>query len=107
MGAMIHSRAKWYESGEKSNKYFLKLETHSKAKSSVRKIVTKDGFLTSDPREIMNEIKDFYSDLYKQDALQPSDNLTNAFLECPGMPQLSDDDALFSEGKLTVSECLR
>lgn len=53
MGAIIRSRAKWYESGEKSNKYFLNLETHSKAKSSVRKIFTKDGFLTSDPRKIM------------------------------------------------------
>ena len=37
-GAIIRSKATWYEKGEKSNKYFLNLETHKKAKSSVRKV---------------------------------------------------------------------
>ena len=35
-GAIIRSKATWYEKGEKSNKYFLNLESHRKAKSSVR-----------------------------------------------------------------------
>ena len=62
-GAIIRSRAKWYEYGEKSNKYFLNLENHRKSKSSVRKIFTKDGLLTSDPTKIMKEVEYFYSDL--------------------------------------------
>ena len=37
-GAIIRSKATWYEKGEKSNKFFLNLETHKKAKSSVRKV---------------------------------------------------------------------
>ena len=44
-GAIIRSKAAWYESGEKNNKYFLNLESHKKAKSSVRKIFNKDGIL--------------------------------------------------------------
>ena len=36
VGAIIRSRATWYEYGEKSNKYFLNLESHKKSKSCIR-----------------------------------------------------------------------
>ena len=36
-GAIIRSRATWYEKGEKNNKYFLNLEKSNKKKSCVRK----------------------------------------------------------------------
>ena len=63
-GAIIRSRATWYEMGEKNNKYFLNLENSNKTKSSVRKILTTDGALTSDPKKIMNELELYYSNLY-------------------------------------------
>ena len=44
-GAIIRSKATWYEKGEKSNKYFLNLETHKKAKSFVRKVFNREGVL--------------------------------------------------------------
>ena len=37
-GAIIQSKATWYDKGEKSNKYFLNLESHNKAKSAVRTV---------------------------------------------------------------------
>ena len=40
-GAIIHSKATWYEKGEKSIKYFLNLESHQKAKSSIPKVLAK------------------------------------------------------------------
>ena len=49
-GAIIRSKATWYEKGEKSNKYFLSLETHKKAKSSVRKVFNREGVLITDPK---------------------------------------------------------
>ena len=45
-GAIIRSKATWYEKGEKGNKYFLNLETHKKAKSSVRKVFNREGVLS-------------------------------------------------------------
>ena len=45
---------------KKNAKYFLSLESHKKAKSCVRKVFTKNGTLSSDPKIIMNELKDFY-----------------------------------------------
>ena len=38
-GAITRSRANWYETGEKNNKYFLGLESHRGTKSSIRKFV--------------------------------------------------------------------
>ena len=57
-GAIIRSRASWYEKGEKNNKYqyFLSLESHKKAKSCVCKVSTKKGTLSSDPKTIINGI---------------------------------------------------
>ena len=49
--------------GEKSNKFFLNLETHKKAKSSVRKVFDDNGVLITDPKKILQEIQNFYSKL--------------------------------------------
>ena len=43
-GAIIRSRATWYEQGEKSNKYFLNLVSSKGKKSSIRRI-TKKGWI--------------------------------------------------------------
>ena len=56
-GAIIRSKATWYEKGEKSNKYFLKLETHKKAESSVRKVFNDEGVLITDPKKFCRRFK--------------------------------------------------
>ena len=58
-GAIIRSKATWYEKGEKSNKYFLNLETHKKAKSSVRKVFNDEGVLITDPKKNSRRFKIF------------------------------------------------
>ena len=49
---------------KKTNKYFSNLENSDKTKSSVRKILTRDGVLTGDPKKIKNELELYYSNLY-------------------------------------------
>ena len=58
-GAIVQSRATWYEKGEKSNKYFLNLESHKKPKSSVRKVFNKDGILITDPKKYCKRLRSF------------------------------------------------
>ena len=106
-GAIIRSKATWYEKGEKSNKFFLNLETHKKAKSSVRKVFDDNGVLITDPKKILQEIQNFYSNLCKRDPLSPSEDTLNSFLNNPEMPELSDNDVQFGEGKITVEECYK
>ena len=61
---MICSRATWLEQGEKNSKYFLNLETRNKKKSCIRKLLRDNDEETTDSKTIMNEIYNFYSDLY-------------------------------------------
>ena len=106
-GAIIRSRATWYEKGEKSNKYFLNLEAHKKTKSSVRKVFNAEGTLVTDPKNVTHEIEKFYSALYKKDDLNPSTILLDSFLENPEIPRLIAEDAHICEGKLTADECFK
>ena len=92
-GAIIRSKATWYEKGEKSNKYFLNLESHNKIKSSVRKTFNAEGTLITDPQKIRQEIESFYSDLCKNDTLLPPKTILTSFLENPDIPKLSQSDA--------------
>ena len=106
-GAIIRSEATWYDKGEKSNKYFLNLETHKKAKSSVRKFFHREGVLITDPKKILHEIYNFYSNFCKQEPLSPSEDVLNSFLNNPKILKLSDNDIRICDGKLTVDECYR
>ena len=63
-GAITRSRVTWYEMSEKNHKYFLNLENSNKTKSSVRKILTRAGVLTSDTKKIKNELELYYTNLY-------------------------------------------
>ena len=106
-GAIIRSKANWYERGERNNKYFLNLESHKKAKSSVRKVFNNEGVLITDPKKILQEIQSFYSNLCKRDSLSPSENMRNPFLNNPEIPKLSNNDVRICKGKLTVDECYK
>ena len=87
-GAIIRSKATWYEKGEKSNKFFLNFETHKKAKRSVRKVLDNNRVVITDPKKILQEIH----------------NTLNSFLNHLEMPKLSDNDVQICKGKLTVEE---
>ena len=106
-GAIIRSKATWYEKGEKSNKYFLNLETHKKAKSSVRKVFNDEGMLITDQKKILQEIQNFCSNLCKCEPLRPSEEMLNSFLNNSGIPKLTFNEALICDGKLTVDECYK
>ena len=106
-GAIIRSKATWYEKGEKSNKYFLNLENHRKTKSLVRKVFNDEGTLVTDPKKVLLEIEKYYSNLSKSDLLTPSKDLLCSFLNHPRIPRLSVDQVQTCEGALTVSECFK
>jgi hypothetical protein len=56
-------KTRWFNEGEKSNKYFLNLLKRNNNKEEMVKLQTASG-LTSDPSEIKTEIKTYYSNLY-------------------------------------------
>jgi len=94
-GAIISSQianeklqiANWYEQGEKSNKYFSRLESYRGTKNSMRKMFTSEGTLTTNPKKIMKEIEHFYSDLYAGN--EEGDRWNHPFLQRPEIPKLT------------------
>ena len=105
-GTIIRSRATWYEKGEKNTKYFLSLEKSNKKKSCVRKILTNDDTLTTNPTTILNELELFYSNLYKDGNCHSSESNLSSFLEdWIEVPMLSEGLRSTCEGKITYNEC--
>ena len=102
-GAIIRSRANWYEQGEKSNKFFLGLESNRGTKSCIRKVFTSDGVLTTNPKKISMEMLKFYSDLYAGNDEEVDES--HPFLLRPEIPKLTSEMKNICEGKLSVKEC--
>ena len=102
-GAIVRSRATWYEQGEKSNKYFLGLESNRGKKSCIRRMFTSKGTLILNQKKIMAEIENFYSDLYASNDEEEVADPT--FFQTPGIPKLTLDMKSACEGKLRVKEC--
>ena len=62
-GIFVRSREKWIEEGEKSSKYFLKLETQNGKTNYISAVLKKDKVIVDDKR-ILEEIYLYYSKLY-------------------------------------------
>ena len=63
--------------------------------------------LITDPKRILQEIQNFYSDLCKHDPLRPSEEMLNFFLNNSEIPKLTNNEARKCDGKLTVDECYK
>ena len=65
-GIMFRSKAKWYEEGEKNTKYFFALEKAKYNAKTCYKIL-KNGQELMDPKLILQEQRDYYQELYRED----------------------------------------
>ena len=106
-GIIIRSRARWYEHGERSSKYFLNLEKRNHVKKHIRKLCI-NGLLTTVPLRILNEQKRFYQELYQSiNSKSNNSEKTSLFLDNLNIPKLSETDKNFCEGKISAGECYK
>ena len=49
----------------KNNSYFLRLENQNNSSPCIRKLKLDNDRVTTDPAEILDQLKLFYSDLYR------------------------------------------
>ena len=64
-GLILKSQCRWYEKGEKSNGYFLKLQSRNEIKKSMNKLQKEDGSMTTDTKEIL-QIQSIFTKNYIQ-----------------------------------------
>ena len=103
-GAMIRCKVRWYEEGEKSTKYFLNLEKRNYSKKVISRLKDKHNHTLSQPKEINNEIFDFYKKLYSSrtrlnDNLHESEEILSTIEK-----KLTNEESNQLEGAISEAE---
>ena len=75
--AIFRSKCTWYTAGEKNSKYFFNLERSRFKAKNITKLYSASGVTTEGP-EILEIIKNFYTDLYQSKSSEPF-TLENSF----------------------------
>lgn len=63
-GAIIRSKVKWYNEGERNTKYFHSLEKRHFNSKTIRNLVPEDSKRISTDAEILQEANNYYESLY-------------------------------------------
>lgn len=101
-GAIIRSRARWVEEGEKNTKYFLNLEKRNYVNKTIS-CLNVDDELVENPKEIREKIKQFYEVLYGTELHDINEN--NECFFAQNTDRLSETEGLSCEGLLNEEEC--
>ena len=104
-GAIIRSRARWYEHGEKNSKYFLNLETLNYRRKHISSLINHNGTRINDPKEILNEERNFFKELYSSRSMDPNSEEFSDFFNVDF--QLPEEIASACEGEITLAECTK
>ena len=77
-GIRIRSKCDWYEHGEKSAKFFLKLEKQRGSQNTIKKLVIDDKEI-ADQTHILEHIREFYETLFKTQEQKTKIEMENLF----------------------------
>jgi len=101
--AQVRSRVQWVEQGEKNTKFFLGLEKHHQKHNMITSLKTSAKQL-NDFDSILQEIVEFYTDLYSSKNIQES--LMDEYLDKTNMENVLDErEIAICEGPLSIDEC--
>lgn len=103
-GLILRAQVRWYEKGEKSNDYFLRLANRNKIQKNIKKTEAQDDSYTVDAKEILSMQAKFYTDLSASKLSKSRDEISQ-YLQNIKTPTLTDEEKLQCEGPLTVEEC--
>lgn len=104
-GHFIRSRAKWVDEGEKPTKYFCHLESRNFLNKIIKKVVVSEEKTLYNQLEIMDEVKSFYENLFKNADYDLSDIDLESTIQPHNIPKLDKStskilDQNFSEGEI-------
>ena len=102
-GAVLRSKARWAEAGEKNTKYFLNLEKRNAIDKHIQQLQSASGLIITDPTAILQEEKLFYQNLYS--CPKTYDNLITQDIPALETLKLSEDQKESCEGPVSLDEC--
>ena len=104
-GAMLRSKTRWYNDGEKDSKYFLSLQKRHYKQGTISRLKKSENEFATTDKEILHECESFFEDLYfckmKTDSLLPE----TVFFFSENDTVLSNEERDSIEGLLTELEC--
>ena len=102
IGIRVRSKCNWYESGEKSNKYFLNLEKKNAITSTITKLTDDDRSITNQ-KDVLSSIEKFYKNLFTNKNKNSSESCKN-FLQDLQNPTLNEEDQRALSNDLSEDE---
>lgn len=105
-GAILRSKRKWYNEGEKNTKYFHNLEKRHFNNKTIRYLQSANRKKLSTDVEILEEAKNYYECLYTTTTVGV--NVHDNIFFFPDVPEtkLGINQKEFCEGLLSATECL-
>ena len=104
-GAMLRSKCRYQDLGEKPSKYFFNLENKNYTSKVINKLVSDEGTEYTETQEILNLQKEFYQKLYSQNQELNDEEIETLIGE--NSDKLSDADSNLLEGELKYFELLQ
>ena len=83
---------------------FFNLEKRNHIKTHIEKLYI-SGAISTDPFQIMNAQKSFYSKIYQRQQTNQNSAEAKRFLDNPSFAKLSEEQRTSCEGKITIEEC--
>ena len=107
-GAILRSKIKWYNEGERNTNYFHSLEKRHFNCKTIRNLKTENNIRISKDAEILQEAKIFYESLYSSKIdLSTSNEKEDSFFPENHKIKLNYNQKMSCEGLLSAAECLQ
>ena len=104
-GCILRIKCRWYELGERNNKYFLNLQTRNYKKKHITLLKDNEHNSITNPNEILKQEKCYYEMLYSTTRPNPAGpNFAIFFYE--NIPTLTQTEREHCEGIFSNRECL-
>ena len=105
-GAILRSKVRWVEQGEKPTKYFFNIKKTNFNRKVITEIKREDGKILVEKCEILKEIESFYGNLYTSQDVEHN-KAFNDFVGDLQTAKLTDEEREELEGYITIEECAR
>ncbi len=103
-GVLVRSRARWIEEGERPSRYFCGLEKRNFVNKNIIRLVGGNGGNIIEQKDILQEVKTFYMNLYSCKDKDLIDVDLEVLLQEEIVPKLDTTERDFLETPFTLSE---
>ena len=101
----VRSRAQWISEGEKPTKYFCALEHRNFIEKTIKKLTLNNGTVLNEQSEILNEVRNYYKNLFSKKDNQDINNMNlSELLNNVEVPKLKEVEKQTLNKDLTIEE---